>query len=78
MAKWFHRLLDLMELLFTAGVLGLLLAAGSVLLGWQLTCKALSSFERSKTEFQNNLAWLKTTLEHPSHDRSERQRIQQT
>jgi hypothetical protein len=34
-------------------------------------------FERSKTEFQNNLAWLKTTLEHPSHDRSERQRGQE-
>jgi hypothetical protein len=64
--------------LFTAGVLGLLLAAGSVLLGWQLTCKALSTFDRSKTEFRNNLAWLKTTVEHPSYDRSELQRIQQT
>jgi hypothetical protein len=64
--------------LFTAGVLGLLLAAGSVLLGWQLTRKALSTFDRSQTEFRNNLDWLKTTLAHPSHDRSERQRIQQT
>lgn len=64
--------------LFTAGVLGLLLAAGSVLLGWQLTCKALSSFDRSTTEFRNNLAWLKTTLAHPSHERSERQGSQPT
>lgn len=58
--------------LFTAGVLGLLLAAGSLLLGWQLTRKALSTFDRSKTEFRNNLDWFKTTLEHPSHDPSER------
>ena len=58
--------------LFTAGVLGLLLAAASVLLGWQLTRKALSTFDRSKTEFRNNLDWFKTTLEHPSHDPSER------
>jgi hypothetical protein len=64
--------------LFTAGVLGMLLAAGSVLFGWQLTRKALSTFDRSRTEFRNNLAWLKTTLENPSHDRRERQAIQQT
>jgi uncharacterized membrane protein YqjE len=58
--------------LFTAGVLGLLFAAGSILLGWQLTRKALSTFDRSKTELRNNLEWLKTTLEPASHDHSER------
>lgn len=62
--------------LFTASVLGLLFAAGSALLGWKLTCKALSKFDRSKTEFQKNFAWLKTTLANPYHDRSKRQRIQ--
>jgi hypothetical protein len=64
--------------LFTAGLLGLLLAAGSVLLGWQLTRKAWSTFDGSRTEFRNNLARLKTSLEHPSHDHSERPRTQQT
>ncbi len=64
--------------LFTAGVLALLLAAGAVLLGWQLTRKALATFDRSTTEFRNNLDWLKTTLSHPSHERSERQRSPQT
>jgi uncharacterized membrane protein (DUF485 family) len=64
--------------LFTAAVFGLLLTVGAVLLAWQLTRRALSTFDRSKTEFQNNLTWLKTSLANPSHDNSEHQRIEQT
>jgi uncharacterized membrane protein YqjE len=59
--------------LFTAAVLGLLLTVGAVVLAWQLTRKALSTFDRSKTEFQNNVTWLKTSLANPSHDSSEHQ-----
>jgi hypothetical protein len=49
--------------LFTAGVLGLLLAAGAVVLAWYLTRRALATFDRSRTEFQNNLVWLKSSLD---------------
>jgi hypothetical protein len=55
---------------FVAGVFGLFLAVGAVVLGWRLLQRAAAAFDRSKTELQRNITWLKTTLKHsPSEER---------
>lgn len=49
---------------FVAGVVGLLLAAGAVVLGWRLMQRAAATFDRTKAELQRNITWLKRTLKH--------------
>lgn len=55
-------------LLFT-GVFGLVLASGAAVLGWRLFQRAAATFDRSKTELQRNITWLKTTLKHSSFEK---------
>lgn len=47
---------------FGATVVGLLLAAAGIFVGWRMLRRGLAVFNRSRTEYRTNLAWVRSVL----------------